>query len=65
MGNVDGRAEMIDPKELEVLRTETSRIQKIWRQRRSVCREMIGNLADGMEKRDEEIAVKMRRENNA
>ena len=59
-----GRAEMIDPKELEILRTEISRVQKIWRQRRSVCREMVGNLADGMEKRDEEITVEVRREND-
>ena len=58
------RAEMIDPKEFEVLRTEISRVQKIWRQRRSVCREMVGNLADGMEKRDEEITVEVRREND-
>ena len=52
-----GRAEMIDPKELESLRNEVSRIQKIWKQRRSQCREMVGNIADGMEKKDEEICV--------
>lgn len=48
---------MIDPKELESLRNEVVRVQKIWRQRRSQCREMVGNIADSMEKRDQEVCV--------
>ena len=48
---------MIDPKELESLQNEVNRIQKIWKQRRSQCREMVGNIADGMEKKDEDICV--------
>ncbi|KAK8810245.1 hypothetical protein WA538_000745 [Blastocystis sp. DL] len=48
-------AEMIDPKELESLRNEVVRVQKIWRQRRSQCREMVGNIADSMEKKDQEV----------
>ena len=48
---------MIDPKELESLRNEVNRAQKIWRQRRSQCREMVGTIADSMEKKDEEICV--------
>ena len=52
-----GSAETIDPKELESLRTELSRIQKVWRQRRSQCREMVGNLAEGMDKKDSEVVV--------
>ena len=51
------RAEMIDPKELESLRNEVVRVQKIWRQRRSQCREMVGNIADSMEKKDQEVCV--------
>lgn len=48
---------MIDPKELESLRKEVVRVQKIWRQRRSQCREMVGNIADSMEKKDQEVCV--------
>lgn len=48
---------MIDPKELESLRNEVVRVQKIWRQRRSQCREMVGNIADSMEKKDQEVCV--------
>lgn len=48
---------MIDPKELESLRNEVVRAQKIWRQRRSQCREMVGNIADSMEKKDQEVCV--------
>lgn len=48
---------MIDPRELDVLRKEITKAQKIWRQRRGICREMAGNLADSMEKKDEEIYV--------
>ncbi|KAK8821820.1 hypothetical protein WA556_002265, partial [Blastocystis sp. ATCC 50177/Nand II] len=48
-------SETIDPKELESLRTEVTRVQKIWRQRRNQCREMVGNLAEGMDKKDSEV----------
>lgn len=48
---------MIDPKELESLRNEVVRVQKIWRQRRSQCREMVGNIADSMEKKDQGVCV--------
>lgn len=48
---------MIDPKELESLRNEVVRVQKIWRQRRSQCREMVGIIADSMEKKDQEVCV--------
>ena len=48
---------MIDPKELESLRNEVVCVQKIWRQRRSQCREMVGNIADSMEKKDQEVCV--------
>lgn len=51
------RSETIDPKELESLRTEVTRVQKIWRQRRNQCREMVGNLAEGMDKKDSEVNV--------
>lgn len=56
-GRIMGRAETIDPKELESLRNEVNRAQKIWRQRRSQCREMVGNIADSMEKKDAEVCV--------
>lgn len=51
------RAETIDPKELQLLQTEVTRVQKIWRQRRNQCREMVGNLAEGMDKKDSEVNV--------
>ena len=54
------RADVIDPKELDILRKEITKAQKIWRQRRGLCREMAGNLADSMEKKDEEIYVKIK-----
>ena len=57
IGMMMGRADMIDPKELESLQNEVNRIQRIWKQRRSQCREMVGNIADGMEKKDEDICV--------
>ena len=53
------RADVIDPKELDILRKEITKAQKIWRQRRGLCREMAGNLADSMEKKDEEIYVRL------
>lgn len=55
-----GSTETIDPKEIESLRTELSRVQKVWRQRRSQCREMVGNLAEGMDKKDSEVIVSVR-----
>ena len=51
------RAETIDPKVIQSLRTEVTRLQKIWRQRRNQCREMVGNLAEGMDKKDSEVNV--------
>ena len=56
------RADVIDPKELDILRKEITKAQKIWRQRRGLCREMAGNLADSMEKKDEEIYVQSERD---
>ena len=52
---MSGRADVIDPQELENLRSEITRAEKIWRQRRSQCREVIGNMAEGMDKEDREV----------
>lgn len=46
---------MINPEELSKLREEVNRAEKIWKQRRSKCREIIGVMAEGMEKRDDEV----------
>ena len=51
------RSETIDPKELEQLRVEIAKYQKLWRRRRSQCKEMIGTIADGLDKKDSEICV--------
>ena len=51
------RGETIDPKEVERLRQEVAKFQKLWRQRRSQCKEMINNVADGLEKKPSEVCV--------
>ena len=51
------RGETIDPKEVERLRQEVAKVQKLWRQRRSQCKEMINNVADGLEKKPSEVCV--------
>ena len=50
-----GRADVIDPAELANLRSEITHAEKIWRQRRSQCREVIGSMAEGMDKEDREV----------
>lgn len=52
---VNRRADVIDPAELANLRSEIARAEKIWRQRRSQCREVIGSMAEGMDKGDREV----------
>lgn len=53
-------ADTIDPKQLEILRSEISKLEKLWRKRRSQCKEMIGNIAEGLDKKDNEVCVGMR-----
>lgn len=52
---MNGRADVIDPAELANLRSEITHAEKIWRQRRSQCREVIGSMAEGMDKEDREV----------
>ena len=51
------RAETIDPKELESLRSEVSKYEKLWRKRRSLCKEKLAEMADNLDMKVAELNV--------